>query len=200
MKNSIFVNSSLGIGIIIAVSAIFAFLMLSTINASAADISPSPTPSPANLVFPAAGSTSAPMIILIDSSGNILIRGTVVSAGTRSLTISSWGGTWTIRTLSGGMVFSSSQNEFGDMSALRVGDFLGAIGTVASDQMFSVDASIVRNWTTNPLTEATRLMTSPTPSSSGVIMPTPPSSGGGDLIPVPTVSGGGSTGGGSSSY
>jgi hypothetical protein len=105
--------------------------------------------------LPAAGTTPAPMVVDIDSAGNILIRGVVASAGTDSITVTSWGGTWTIQTDSTSSVIPNGTGGMSDLSAISVGDFVGVDGTVSQDTSMTVDAQLVRDWTTNPWTGAT---------------------------------------------
>jgi hypothetical protein len=50
-------------------------------------------------------------------------------------------------------VIPSAQSGIpGDLSAISIGDFVGVDGAVAQDQAFTVDATLVRDWTTNPFT------------------------------------------------
>lgn len=107
------------------------------------------TSSATPISYPLPGSTPAPMIVQAGGSGNILIRGTVKSVGSNMVSISSWGGTWSIRTNSESVVLAGA-SAGGDVSSINLGDFVGASGTVASDQSYTIDASLLRDWTTNP--------------------------------------------------
>lgn len=118
----------------------------------------------AQIALPDPDSTPAPMVVDIADDGTVLIRGVVESAGTDSITIMTWGGGWTVRTTSVSTVFSSGNNSGGNMSAISVGDFVGVMGRVNVNEGFTVDADIVRDWTTNPFAS---------PSAAGQLNPTP---------------------------
>lgn len=99
--------------------------------------------------YPASGSTPAPMVVQITSSGNALVRGTVLAVQPSMITIRSWGGIWIVRTNSSSTVIPSS-GSVGDLSGISVGDFVGVDGTLGTDQIYTIDAGLVRDWTTNP--------------------------------------------------
>lgn len=93
----------------------------------------------------------APSVVEIDATGNVLIRGVVESVDTHTLTITSWGGTWTI--LTGGntsIIPQPTSGTAGDISQVSVGDFVGIEGVMATDQSVTAYAALIRNWTTNP--------------------------------------------------
>lgn len=96
--------------------------------------------------------TPAPVVIDVDANGQAVIRGVVTSVDVNSMTITSWGGEWTIRTTSEAGVIPSANNveNTGDLSAISVGDLIGAEGTLATDAELTLDAVFVRNWTTDP--------------------------------------------------
>jgi len=60
---------------------------------------------------------------------------------TNSLTLTSWGGDWTVKTSSDTKIMPG-----GDMSKFKVGDFVGAQGTVDTTAAFTVNAKLVRDW------------------------------------------------------
>lgn len=99
--------------------------------------------------YPTPGSTPAAMTVQVDSAGRVLVRGTVITAGPNSIAIRSWGGLWVIRTNSAATVIPAG-TSVGDLSGIAVGDFVGVDGMMATDQLYTVDASLVRDWTTNP--------------------------------------------------
>lgn len=107
------------------------------------------------------GQYPAPMVVDIDNSGNALVRGVVQSVTADTITVQSWGGTWIIRTGANSVVFSQSS----DLTGIGAGDFVGAQGTVAPGETAVLNATIVRDWTTNPFTGATN--TSGTSSDTG---------------------------------
>lgn len=110
------------------------------------------------------GTTPAPVTLSVDGKGNTLIRGVVQAAGTDSLTITSWGGTWTIR--SGGVGATTIAGGATNFLGVSVGDFVGATGVMSPDQAMTVNASFVRDWTTNPY-QSTSAQSSGTGSSTG---------------------------------
>lgn len=98
--------------------------------------------------------TPAPVIVDIRSDGTALVRGSVTQAGADSITIESWGGSWTIRMNDDGAVIPPGNGGQNDASAIQVGHFVGVEGMVARDGQLTIDASFVRDWTTNPYTGA----------------------------------------------
>ncbi len=107
-----------------------------------------PTP-PLTITYPAPGTTPAPMVLDVSSDGRVLVRGTVLMASANLITVRSWGGIWIVRTTPQSVVIP--QIVPGDMSALRVGDFVGIDGYM-SGQIYTIDATLVRDWTTHPYT------------------------------------------------
>jgi hypothetical protein len=84
-----------------------------------------------------------PLIVEIGPAGNALIRGTVTNIGTDSLTIKTWGGTWTIKI--------DSNTKFAPqgltLSQIQTNDFIGLNGKVNSEETLTVDATLIRDWT-----------------------------------------------------
>lgn len=150
MKNEL-LRSPLALG---AAAAATAAIMLAT-AAFAQDAGPG-APSegvqvPAALSYPAPGTTPAPMVVETDASGTTLIRGTVASVADDRITISGWGGDWTVRLATEGSV--AAQGTTGaSLSGISAGDFIGAQGVMAADAEWTIDASFVRNWTTDQAT------------------------------------------------
>lgn len=95
----------------------------------------------------------APMVIEADDAGNVVMRGEVTAINGSSMSVESWGGTWTVRTNGESSVVPVG-NGNGDLSGISVGDFVGVDGVFATDQDMTVDASFVRNWTTDPVVGA----------------------------------------------
>lgn len=92
-------------------------------------------------------SSSHPAMILeVNSKGKILLRGTVESVASSTLTLKSWGGTWTIKTSSDTKIHPKA-NGTSTLSAFEKGDFVGVTGQVSETENFTVNAKIVRNWT-----------------------------------------------------
>lgn len=125
----------------------------------------------------APGTAPAPMVAQVDENGNALVRGVVQSVNTNWITIASWGGTWNVRTTGNSTVTPVGTNGGGDVSGITPGDFVGVEGTVASDQVWTVNASVVRDWTKAPATTAlstTDTSTSGSLTGSGTSVATPP--------------------------
>lgn len=124
--------------------------------------------------YPTVGTTPAPMVLDVDSSGSVLLRASVKSIAANSIVVDGWGGTWIIRTNAATQVISNASNAAGDVSAISVGDFVGVSGTMARDQIYTVDATLVRDWTTNPLTASTpstSMTTSTSTTSTSAAVP-----------------------------
>lgn len=80
-----------------------------------------------------------PMILNIEPNGKALLRGTIDSVATSSLIVKSWGGNWTVN-------FSSSTELMpNDIAQFKVGDFIGAQGTVNRTSPWTIDARLIRN-------------------------------------------------------
>lgn len=105
---------------------------------------------PAPLITAEPSTAPMPMIVDIDRDGTALVRGVVQSVGTTSLSIGSWGGTWTIRIAPDSVVTPSR------LAGFMPGDFVGAFGVVSAAEAFTINASVVRNWTTAPPAGVTR--------------------------------------------
>lgn len=87
-------------------------------------------------------STPKPMVFTISDSGKVLLRGTVKSVSTDSLTVSTWGGSWTVA-ISGDTEFAHSAS----LTSIVVGDFVGITGTITTESP-TITAKYVRNWST----------------------------------------------------
>lgn len=161
--------------------AAVAVLGLASLAAAQTTTSPLPeaTTTPETAV-PTAGQYPAPMVVDIDNAGNALVRGVVQSAGADSITLTSWGGTWTVQMAEGGSVVPAGTGGTGDLSSIPVGDFVGVDGTVTADQTMTVNATFVRDWTTDPYT-GPAAFTAPAQA---------PETGTGDTGPTFTPSGG----------
>ena len=85
----------------------------------------------------------APMVLQISSSGGVLLRGTVTAVAMNSLTVKSWGGDWVVN-----IPASATLSPERNMSQFNVGDFVGVRGVINQGVSWTVDASLVRNWTT----------------------------------------------------
>lgn len=87
----------------------------------------------------------AEMTVQIGPHGNVLLRGTLMSVTASStLTVKSWGGTWTVNVPSGARVVP----ENGSLANFKAGDFVGVQGMISPNSSdWTVTAEIVRDWT-----------------------------------------------------
>ena len=83
-----------------------------------------------------------PMIIEIGPAGRAMLRGEITAVGTNSLTVKSWGGSWIINVSS-----ATKINPVTDLSQFKVGDFIGVQGQINTSAAWTIDATLVRNWT-----------------------------------------------------
>ena len=82
----------------------------------------------------------APMVLEINKNGQGRLRGVVASVSAASITVSGWGGVWTVNTTAG-TTFSGATS----IADIKVGDFVGVMGTFAKEG-WMVNATIVRDW------------------------------------------------------
>lgn len=92
----------------------------------------------------------APMVLSIGNGGTALIRGVVTAISGTGVTIATWGGSWQIAVTPYTQVIPTS-----GVAAIHVGDFVGADGVIASHSDFTVNASVLRDWTIAPAPVAT---------------------------------------------
>ena len=93
------------------------------------------------------------MVLEVGPSGRTLIRGTVTAVGTDSLTVKSWGGLWVVNVSS-----TTKLAPRVDMAQFAVGDFVGAQGVMSTAADWTINATLVRNWTTRKDLQATKDM------------------------------------------
>jgi hypothetical protein len=99
---------------------------------------------PTTAVAPATTASEQP-ILEVGAAGKVLMRGTIASISSTTLTVTSWGGTWTVDLASGASILPATAN--GNLSQFSVGDFVGVQGTVASSPSWTINATLVRDWT-----------------------------------------------------
>ncbi len=111
-----------------------------------------------------------PMVLQVGPAGKVLIRGNVVSIASGSIVLKSWGGDWTVNTPSGSEILPSA--AAGDLTKFQAGDYVGVQGTISTNAPWTINASIVRDWTMRQVTatqqrqnqqSVKQLMTSETP-------------------------------------
>lgn len=124
-----------------------------TTTATTTPPAPTPTPTPAPIPVP----TPVPMhredndhtnnrnVVQIGPEGNALLRGTVSAVGTNSITVSSWGGLWTVVLGADTQVMPKSTTT--PLGMIKQGDFVGVNGKVDTTQPWTINAKVVRDQT-----------------------------------------------------
>ena len=84
----------------------------------------------------------APMILTISNDGKGRLRGVVASVSATSITVATWGGMWTVNAVSDTQMLPARIL----MSEIKVGDYVGVMGTVSEDGP-TMTATIIRDWT-----------------------------------------------------
>lgn len=92
--------------------------------------------------MPTSGTAKNPMVLQIGPAGHVLMRGTIQSVSSGSLTVKSWGGNWTVNLSSDTKIMPG-----GDISKFSQGDFVGVQGKVSESGVWTIDASRIRDWT-----------------------------------------------------
>jgi hypothetical protein len=113
-----------------------------TIPAFAQTTTTAPTTTTTN---PPVTSTTTPIeqpILQVGATGDALLRGTIASISTGVITVTSWGGTWTVNVAPGTQALPG-----GDITQFKVGDFLGVHGAVSQTANLTINATLIRDWT-----------------------------------------------------
>ncbi|MHB8660404.1 MAG: DUF5666 domain-containing protein [Minisyncoccota bacterium] len=92
---------------------------------------------------PAVTAPTNQMVLQVGPKGHILLRGTIDSVSASSITVKSWGGDWTVNVSSSAQVMPQGAA----LSSFQQGDFVGVQGTVDQSASWTVDATLVRDWT-----------------------------------------------------
>lgn len=92
---------------------------------------------------PVTANPTEPMVLQVGQRGRVLLRGTIDSVSTASITVKSWGGDWTINVSPSTQILPQGAS----LSSFQQGDFVGVEGTVDQSANFTVDATLVRDWT-----------------------------------------------------
>ena len=103
------------------------------------------TTTPTTTVAPVATTASEQPILQVVAAGKVLLRGTIASISGTTLTVNSWGGTWTVDIASGASILPAAAN--GNISQFSTGDFVGVQGTVSQSANWTINANLVRDWT-----------------------------------------------------
>jgi hypothetical protein len=83
------------------------------------------------------------MLLEVGPRGKVLLRGTIDSVSATSLTVKSWGGNWIVNISSGTEVLPKDVA----LSSFKKGDFVGVQGIVSQSASWTIDATLVRDWT-----------------------------------------------------
>lgn len=90
--------------------------------------------------------TVTPKIVLdVNGNGRVLLRGTISNIGGNSLTVNGWGGPWTINVGSNTQILPPAAGN--NLSRFKTGDFVGVQGTINQTSPWTIDATLVRDWT-----------------------------------------------------
>jgi|SRR3989344_1601127 len=89
-----------------------------------------------------AAAVAGPMMINIGPNGNVLLRGKIVSVGTDSLVVKSWGGSWTIEVATTTQILSINRL----LTDFKPDAFVGVQGSISQDGDFVINARILRAW------------------------------------------------------
>ena len=81
----------------------------------------------------------------VGPQGKVLMRGTIASVASGVITVNSWGGTWTVNVGSSAQVLPVAVGN--DITQFKSGDFIGVQGTVSQSASWTIDATLVRDWT-----------------------------------------------------
>ena len=96
-------------------------------------------------VSAATTSTTDQTVVRIDNAGKALVRGTIESIAPGMIVVKSWGGNWTADIEAGAQILPALAND--DIFQFKVGDYVGVQGTVDTNAAFTIDTTIVRDWT-----------------------------------------------------
>jgi hypothetical protein len=103
------------------------------------------------LVLPGTNDADKETVVQIGPRGNTLLRGTVSAVGSNTVTVKSWGGDWVVN------ISSSTQlMPLSAMSQFQVGDFVGVQGMTNTSASWTVDATLVRDWTARKMASDTK--------------------------------------------
>jgi hypothetical protein len=84
-----------------------------------------------------------PIVLDVGAGGKVLLRGTIDSVSSGSITVKSWGGDWTVTIPSSAALLPQGSS----VSSFQTGDFVGVQGSIDQSANWTVDASLVRDWT-----------------------------------------------------
>lgn len=127
-----------------------------TTSTSTATTSTSTTATTITSTVPSSNLLRSLQIVNISSNGTALVRGTVESVSGNVVHVRGWGGVWRItvspdtllnplalREANPATTSTSTQN----LRGIRVGDVVGALGSMDQSRDFTVNARFLRDWT-----------------------------------------------------
>lgn len=123
--------------LLIGTSALVAGTVLATAFVALAQTASSMPPTP-----PTHAMT---MVLQVGPAGRVLLRGTIDTISSGSLTVKSWGGDWTVNVGAGAQVLPAAAGN--DLAQFKTGDYVGVQGTVSQSASWTIDATLVRDWT-----------------------------------------------------
>ena len=89
--------------------------------------------------------TTQPMLLQVNRAGKTLLRGTIASVASGTMTVNGWGGTWTVNVPTSAEILPAAVNK--DITQFKTGDFVGISGTMSQSASWTIDAAVVRDWT-----------------------------------------------------
>jgi hypothetical protein len=78
------------------------------------------------------------MVLEVNPNGKVLMRGTVVTTATGTVTVQSWGGNWIVNVLPTSTLVPGT--------GMTTGDFVGVQGQINTTAPWTIDATLVRDW------------------------------------------------------
>ncbi len=82
-------------------------------------------------------------LLQVSPAGRVLLRGTIDSVSSGSVLVKSWGGDWTVNIPVSAQVLPQGVAA----SDFKTGDFVGVQGTINQSANWTVDSTLVRDWT-----------------------------------------------------
>ncbi len=83
----------------------------------------------------------------IGPRGNAFLRGTLVSVGSSSVIVKTWGGNWTILVSQETEILPRITGAISDISYFETGDYIGVQGAVDTSLPFTIHAKVLRDRT-----------------------------------------------------
>lgn len=81
----------------------------------------------------------------VNASGKVLLRGTIASITSGVITVNGWGGVWTVNVGNSAQILPAAVGN--NLTQFKAGDFVGVEGTVVTNANWTINATLVRDWT-----------------------------------------------------